>query len=427
MSHARLSPSGGHRWGVCPGSVREETGLPDTESPAAKDGTRTHKLLEICVQDNLKDPMLLLGTEIECEGETFKVDGDRAARVATAISYIRGRRNQLSDCLVRAEGQVDAGIWLGRDDIKGTVDVQLIGKEILEIIDYKDGMLPVDAENNFQLSTYMLGAAHQHLSGTSLPFTEFKLTVIQPKMAELGRDPISSWSMDISGFRKFMEKLQKAAIATDSADAPLIPGEVQCRWCKAKGTCPALREKALTDAQVLFEGTGLSSPQEIASEDPSNFDDVKLGKIIESLPLINQFLAAVQEEALRRLTSGTPIPGLKVVHGRGTREWGVDDDALLAKFKSLGIPKDSMYTHKLLSPAQCEKVTWMTRKDEKKSLSERQLTGLKDKFIKRTPGKLTVVPESDERKAAIFDTEKLFSGVEVGETPKLAIPNWLNS
>jgi len=56
-THAKLSPSKRHRWGACPGSVREEAAYPEDRSgPAAIDGTHSHTLLEHCVKADLGDP-----------------------------------------------------------------------------------------------------------------------------------------------------------------------------------------------------------------------------------------------------------------------------------------------------------------------------------------------------------------------------------
>ena len=52
-SHARLSPSN-TRWPKCPGSVREEAAYPDVSGEAAIDGTGSHLLLELCLQNGVR-------------------------------------------------------------------------------------------------------------------------------------------------------------------------------------------------------------------------------------------------------------------------------------------------------------------------------------------------------------------------------------
>ena len=49
-THARLSPSNA-RWPNCPGSVREEASYIDVAGAAAIDGTGSHLLLEMCLDN----------------------------------------------------------------------------------------------------------------------------------------------------------------------------------------------------------------------------------------------------------------------------------------------------------------------------------------------------------------------------------------
>ena len=52
-AHHPLGPSGGHRWMACPGSVRLCSDLPDTSSPYAEEGTKAHRLTELCLRQGL--------------------------------------------------------------------------------------------------------------------------------------------------------------------------------------------------------------------------------------------------------------------------------------------------------------------------------------------------------------------------------------
>ena len=91
-THAQLSPSKRHRWGSCPGSIREEAKFPEERGgPAAIDGTHTHTLLEHCIKNGLSDPHLMIGVKMADHDGEFVVGSDRAARVQVAIDYIRQR------------------------------------------------------------------------------------------------------------------------------------------------------------------------------------------------------------------------------------------------------------------------------------------------------------------------------------------------
>jgi hypothetical protein len=153
--HAKLSPSKRSRWALCPGSIREEAKYPDTGSgPAAADGTHSHTLLEKCILRACNTDFFVGTTLTDHEGE-FVVDADRAARVQTALDYIEKRKAEhFGFCKVITETRVDPEHLLGRSDLSGTVDVQILGGDTLELIDYKDGMGVVKAEGNLQLEQY---------------------------------------------------------------------------------------------------------------------------------------------------------------------------------------------------------------------------------------------------------------------------------
>lgn len=48
-AHAKLGPSGAHRWLQCPASIKMCDGLPSTTSEAAEIGTLCHELAELCL------------------------------------------------------------------------------------------------------------------------------------------------------------------------------------------------------------------------------------------------------------------------------------------------------------------------------------------------------------------------------------------
>ena len=135
ITHDTLSPSKRHRWAPCPGSVREEQAYADERSsPAAIDGTHTHSLLDHCVRAGLIDPYSMVGIKMSDHDGEFFVDADRAARVRVAIEYIT-EQSMGGMVPVLAEQRVDPAPLLKRNDLGGTVDVQICGSEVLEIID----------------------------------------------------------------------------------------------------------------------------------------------------------------------------------------------------------------------------------------------------------------------------------------------------
>lgn len=425
-THAMLSPSKRSRWALCPGSIREEAKYPDTGGgPAAIDGTHSHTLLEQCIKRITEASFFVGQTLTDHEGE-FVVDADRAARVQLALDYIDER--SVGGLLpVIAETKVDPAFLLGRDDLSGTVDVQILGGDTLELIDYKDGMNIVDAKDNMQLEQYAYGvlADYKLPVNGAYPFQYVRMTIIQPKLALRGMNPITSHTVTVSDLLANMGTIVAQAAATDKPDAPLVPGESQCKYCRAKGSCSALANNVMKEVGIMFQPVvtqTLDVAQQSADKDPSTMDDAQIAQIMEAAPLMRQLLEGVEKEALRRLEAGQTIAGLKLVNGRGSRAWVLPEAEMAEKLVKMGIPKTALYETKLVSPAKAEKLTWEKKDGTKVTLTERQLQRMEQEYVSKLAGKLTVVPESDSRPAVIKNAAPLFSAVE---TPA-ELPAWLS-
>jgi hypothetical protein len=422
--HAKLSPSKRSRWALCPGSIREEAKYPDTGSgPAAADGTHSHTLLEHCIKQFV-DPLSMVGQLMTDHEGSFHVDKDRAERVKVAFDYVHKIENL--GHIVVSETKVDPEFLLGRKDLSGTVDLQIIGDDFLELIDYKDGMGIVTAEGNMQLEQYAYGvlAGYKLPVNGAYPFSKVRMTIIQPKLALRGMPAITSHEVSVRSLLDNMGTIIAQAAATDKPDAPLVPGESQCKFCRAKGSCSALASNVMKEVGIMFQPVvteTLDVAQQSADKDPSTMDDAQIRQIMEAAPLMRQLLEAVEKEALRRLESGQSIPGLKLVNGRGSRAWVLPEAEMAEKLVKMGIPKTAIYETKLVTPAKAEKLTWEKRDGTKVTLTDRQLQRMDQEYVSKLAGKLTVAPESDGRPAVVTNAAPLFSAVE---TPA-ELPAWL--
>jgi Protein of unknown function (DUF2800) len=432
-THAQLSPSKRSRWALCPGSIREEAKYPEQrESLAAVDGTHSHTLLEQCIKMRRPAQVYVGATLKDHDGE-FVVDAARAARVQIALDYIQSRVDDHDGhAAILSEQRVNPEWFTGRNDLSGTVDVQIHVPGLLEIIDYKDGMGVVSAENNMQLEQYAIGVLAQCRLGLNVPeqypFKEVRMTIIQPKLALRGMNPITTWTVPVSYLLDRVTVLTAQARATDSPDAPLVPGESQCKFCRAKGSCAALAGNVMKEVGIMFQpvvNQTLDVAQQSADKDPSTMTDQQLQQILEAAPLMRQLLEGVEKEAQRRLEAGLPVPGYKLVHGRGSRVWSLTEDEMAEKLLKMGIPKGAIYETKLVSPAKAEKLTWEKRDGTKVSLTDRQLKRMEQEYVTKLAGKLTIAPESDSRPAVTMNAAPLFSAVEAAPAVVESLPSWL--
>jgi hypothetical protein len=248
------------------------------------------------------------------------------------------------------------------------------------------------------------------------------MTIIQPKLRERGMKGISYHEISSDEIPRIVESIQQQASATDPEDAPLIPGS-HCDYCKHKGACTALSGAAMQASGITF--ANLDVAQQAADKEPTSMTDDQIREIVEAAPLIRQMLEGAEKEALRRFEAGHPISGLKAVKGRGSRSWALDEESMADKLKRMGMPKDTIWKTSLITVAQAEKIKWQKRDGTEDSLSPRQLKTLQTEYVKKSDGKLTIVPESDEREAVITTAEHLFDVVApVVQTETL--PSWLS-
>ena len=178
----------------------------------------------------------------------------------------------------------------------------------------------------------------------------------------------------------FKRRAAEAAELTRQPDAPLVPGEKQCRFCKAKATCPALR------AEVTEVVSGSATLDEFLTPDMATGDNY-LSVAMSKVGLVEDWCKAVRAEVERRLLAGQTVDGFKLVEGRrGNRKWSSDAE-VEALFKSFRLRQDEMYDYSLISPTKAEKLLKDTPKRWEKA----------EALISRAEGKPSVAPATDKR------------------------------
>jgi len=367
-SHAKLSASGSAQWMNCPGSIKATENLIGTSSVFADEGSAAHELAEICLT-NGEPAASWIGQEL-IEWDAWTVTEEMAGYVQEYVDFVLALGGFQS-----YEIRADFSTWV--PDGFGTSDavVYVAETKTLHVVDLKYGQgIKVYAENNTQGILYALGVFDA--MSLSHEIERVVITIVQPRM-----DHIDEWSIDVDALMKWGEVISQAAELALSDDAPRVPGEKQCQWCNAKASCPALLK--LTETTMMAEFDDL---------DPVPVDsltDEQMALALNNKKLILSWLDAIASTVKDRLMSGGDFPGYKMVAGNKSRSWSVGDDAVYtALVDDFDIDSDDkIYTVKIISPAQAEKLVGKKRAPD---LAE---------MIQTKDGSPTLVVDSDKRPA----------------------------
>jgi hypothetical protein len=423
MAHDLLTPSAYACWGNCPAAPHYYKDIPNESSQFADEGTAAHALAHQAAE-------AYMGHEMALDAETEQLvkqyadeymhsAADRWAQLTTArINCINCDR---AHAFFGYEDAVDISGITHREGASGTVDFWCLhqeddGRKILEVWDFKYGMgVLVDPSHNGQLSIYaaalLLRARSNHLWRAD----GVRLVIFQPRMAS---EP-TEWEPIPAEFNEFVmnpetgitakakrciQIMNEAASGSLNPEQYLVPGEAQCRFCRAKATCPALAKQVAASVSADFEvlpaaetEQALTVPEEAA----------QLARALPWLETIENWCDAVRAAAKARLERGESIPGYKLVAGRkGPRKWTDEAEEIL---KGMRINKSVLYVEKLISPTAAEKAA------KKGDIGPRQWAKIKE-LITQSEGNPAIAPESDPRPAICVSVADDFDELPASET-----------
>lgn len=400
-AHALLSASGAKKWINCPPSARLEEGIPEEESPYAKEGTLAHAICELKLRKLFTDKNM---TDRAYKGKLKKLQQDTAY-----APEMEGYTDEYADYVsgiafgfpappfVAVEKRLDYSPWAPEGF--GTGDCVIIYGKDLHIIDFKYGKgVPVKAEGNFQLALYALGAWHEF--GVLFPIEDVHLHIVQPRIPNN-----SSWSTTLKELLSWGDIVVKpAAEKAFKGEGEFRPAdycegdkENYCRngFCRAYGRCRATMEKNLSLFEAAWDGEG--NRRKI----PPLLSWEEVGGLLKKAMFLKSWVENLEKVSLERIVSGGEVPGWKVIEGRSNRKLS-DADAAFGELVKAGYEEAVLFRKEPVPLGELEKM--LSREDKENILS---------KYIVKPQGRPTLAPEDDARPAMVLQrvsVEEAFGG-----------------
>jgi hypothetical protein len=403
-AHSKWSASGFKKIMLCPGSKVLEVGQPDNTTIYAAEGTAAHELLEMVLTGDTPASGFV-GRIIQADGFDIEVTDEMAEYIQGVADRVKDYQGPDGVLFVEQKLYYADYLDVPREEGWGTGDVVICRGDEIIVIDLKYGKGTwVDVKENPQLQLYGLGALDK-FNGIAGDFNRVRLVIDQPRISTKP----SEWDTTVEALEAWGRStarsvvntcINAAKLGTSSHDYQtdeweetfLRPGEDQCKFCKAKATCPALR----AEVSVEVHGVAAADPSEFVDFDiktPESCNTAQwLAACLNKVDLIEDWCKAVRAEADRRLLNGEQVPGYKVVAGKkGNRAWGNAKD-VEEVMKSMRMKLEDMYDFKLISPTTAEKLA------KAGTIGPRQWPKLQA-LITQADGKPHVAPVSDPRPA----------------------------
>jgi hypothetical protein len=315
-----------------------EEGYPESSSEHAELGTSRHDWAATCLLEG-RDARAYLGRVFN----GIEATEDDADYIQSYIDLVR-REAEGGELLV--EQRVEYSNIIDVPESFGTSDVVILHDDTVSVVDLKFGRgVRVDAPGNSQLQLYGLGAVE--VFGLLGDFKRVRMLIHQPRL-----DHLSETALDIEELYRLGLEYRAGAQAALKPDAPLVPGDAQCRFCKAKADCSA-RTRHVAELTVGDFDDLTSDAAEPPAPDTLTEDQV--ARIVPHLDQIEGWAKDMRRRSLELAEQGA-LPGFKAVRGRrGARQWK-DPKAVEEQCKTMRLRKDEMYQMKLQSPTQLAKV-----------------------------------------------------------------------
>lgn len=326
--HAIYSPSSSHRWSRCTASATaiDAAGIAlDLADGADEEGQEAHAEIERCL------------APLAAGGAALPANPDHSA--AYGISLLLKYVAQLPPGRLWIEQRVEL-----TKDVWGRCDVSHFHETtgVLTIVDYKNGYVNVEAQENEQTRIYGGASIFQHC----IPAKYVRYVIVQPnsfmpvprvKQWIEPTDPAHpvdpTWIKPREPFQQFLQRI--AGIPAGKLE--FIAGE-HCRYCPLFGQCPASK-----DVLAAFTAAIVNPPDKVRPEQVAPF-------LACEKPIADWF-KALDKSVTKAALAGAAIPGMKLVATTKHRAW-IDE----AEARKVVVGQCGDAALDLCTPSQAEKL-----------------------------------------------------------------------
>lgn len=359
--HSKFSPSAAYRILACTPSMFLEQQFPNETSIYAEEGTAAHDLAE----HKLKKTLKMRSKKPVSKYDSDEMDEHTDTYVEYCLEIIEKAKKNCKDIQILIEQKLDFSDYV--EGGFGTGDLVIVGAGTLHVIDFKYGRgVIVSAEKNPQMMLYALGAVS--LFDMLYDIEKVTMTIVQPRV-----DNFSTYEMSIEELLKWAEEELKPKVELAlKGEGEFCPGE-HCRFCRAKNQCRARAVKNLELLKYEFADSALLTDDEIAG-------------IMGVAEELSKWASDIYTYATAlAINEGKQWAGFKLVEGRTRRKY-TDEEAAAEAAKTAGY--SDIYKKNLISITEMEKL-----------MGKKKFKDILGSFVEKPKGKLTLVEDTDKRKA----------------------------
>lgn len=285
LGRPTTTPSNLLRRMLCPGSARMEAGKPDEDSADARAGRLFHRYFT----NPAYDRAFLSQDERDLLELSDRLLGDVLNRLAFETDHELAAEHTLTTQDGKLTGTPDqVYLWPRR------------GAALVN--DLKSGFGVVErAELNLQLRGYAVLVA----DGAHPWLQHVYVSILQPRLWAPS-DRVTMARYELGDITQAREQVYGIIARAEAPDAPLHAGEEQCRYCRAKLTCPAFRAALALPVAAFKTELDLSKAAREAfiEQRLKQCTDDQLEAVLEACKLAGFVEYPARDEARTRIEAG---------------------------------------------------------------------------------------------------------------------------